>query len=92
MSEQLKKEMEKDIEKLWTRYGASKKQRDAMYFGYLYAYELARQEVKINHEKLDPIVFHRKLNQIFSEKGFTIKERHHYTQGAKLGLYLALTS
>lgn len=86
MSLSFEHEVEKKLSKLWIRYGSSKRQRDALYFGYILAFEFVQHKKNYQNQPIDLMLLQRKLNKFFTEHGFTPSEKPHFQHGIKIGL------
>ncbi|WPS85587.1 hypothetical protein SMD22_00575 (plasmid) [Brevibacillus halotolerans] len=88
------KRLEKELDQIYSIHGASKRQRDAFYYGYVAGVEISNNhqshEPKTNLlgelETNYPIELETKLNYFFARRGFTTKEKPHFRKGIEWGL------
>ncbi|MFF2532262.1 hypothetical protein ACFVS2_25465 [Brevibacillus sp. NPDC058079] len=85
---------ESELNYIYITLGATKKQRDAFYFGYVAGVEIAKKQHQHDSKtnllgelpKAPSILLKRQLNQFFIRKGFTPKEKPHFRKGIEWGI------
>lgn len=85
--------LENELSRLWKRYGASPKQRDAWYWGFVIGIEIESKKrglsCKTNYfnyaEIMYPMLLKHKIYRFFIKKGFSMQEKRFFDKGLSDG-------
>lgn len=88
--------LEDELSELWRNYGASTKQRDAWYWGFVIGVEIESKKrglpCKTNYFEyakiMHPLLLKQHIHRFFIEKGFGIQEKRHFDKGISDGKFV----